>query len=158
MNTLIRRWPMMAAILVLAIVVGGIGTSASVQATNDANTIHSCVKKNGDVNILLGDGKKHKDNECKKKDTQLDWNIQGPQGPAGPQGSAGADSTVVGPSGRQGPVGPAPTVVGPSGPSGPHGPSGPAGTRGGGGPKSIDIDLGSIGLFFNATGGPPTRV
>ena len=33
------------------------------------------MKKNGDVSILLDDGKKHKDQECKKKDTQLDWSV-----------------------------------------------------------------------------------
>ncbi|MBQ12278.1 MAG: hypothetical protein CMJ45_12115 [Planctomyces sp.] len=133
MGKLIRYWPLMAAITVLALIAGGIGASVNAHAPNDANTVHACVKKNGDVSILLGEWKKHKDNECKKKDTQLDWNIQGPQGDtgsAGPSGPVGPASTVAGPTGPSGPEGPASTVAGPAGPSGPVGPSGPSGPSG----------------------------
>jgi hypothetical protein len=75
MSKLIKRWPFVAAIALMALIAGGIGDSVSAHVPDDGNTIHACVKKNGDVSILLEGGKKHKDGECKKKDTQLDWSI-----------------------------------------------------------------------------------
>ena len=44
--------------------------------TPSADIIHSCVKKSGEVHLLLDNGKKKAD-KCKKKDIQLDWNAQG---------------------------------------------------------------------------------
>jgi hypothetical protein len=104
------------------------GTLASAQG-NDQGAIHSCVRINGD-------GGQRADNEssdpnirivgagtnCKRNETPLAWNQQGPTGPAGspgPQGPAGPQ----GPKGDTGAQGPA----GPAGGSGPQGPQGPAG-------------------------------
>ena len=56
--------------------------------TPSADIIHSCVKKSGEVHLLLDNGKKKAD-KCKKKDIQLDWNAQGIQGDPGQQGVQG---------------------------------------------------------------------
>jgi hypothetical protein len=89
---------------------------------------------------------------CKKNETAISWNQQGPkgdsgpigpQGPKGDKGDAGASGAQgergeAGPPGPQGPAGPAGPVgakgdqglQGPQGPSGPQGPAGPAGPAG----------------------------
>ena len=56
--------------------------------TPSADIIHSCVKKSGEVHLLLDNGKKKAD-KCKKKDIQLDWNAQGIQGDPGQPGQQG---------------------------------------------------------------------
>ena len=56
--------------------------------TPSADIIHSCVKKSGEVHLLLDNGKKKAD-KCKKKDIQLDWNAQGIQGDPGQPGQPG---------------------------------------------------------------------
>ena len=65
--------------------------------TPSADIIHSCVKKSGEVHLLLDNGKKKAD-KCKKKDIQLDWNAQGIQGDPGQPGQQGIQS-VPGDSG-----------------------------------------------------------
>src|SRR5262245_32923782 len=60
--------------------------------------------------------------QCKAWETELSWNVPGPQGPVGPQGSPGS----VGPQGPAGSVGP----VGPQGPPGSQGPTGSQGPQG----------------------------
>jgi len=73
------------------------------------DVIQACVnEKSGEVHILLEDGKK-KAAKCKKKDIQLDWNIQGVPGEPGadsivpgPKGDTGDDSIVPGPKGDTG--------------------------------------------------------
>ena len=56
--------------------------------TPSADIIHSCVKKSGEVHLLLDNGKKKAD-KCKKKDIQLNWNAQGIQGDPGQPGQQG---------------------------------------------------------------------
>lgn len=91
----------------------------------DASRIHGCVKNHDDDD---DDGRRGHlyivgpDDACKKKETALDWNIQGPQGPAGPQGPKGD----TGPQGATGPQGP----QGPAGPQGQTGSTGPTGLSG----------------------------
>jgi hypothetical protein len=88
------------------------------------------------------------DEECKKNEVALDWNIQGPAGPAGPQGDVGpagppGPAGPAGPQGDVGPVGPAGAVgpAGPAGPAGPVGPQGPPGPSGLTGYEVVRVDF-----------------
>ena len=69
---------------------------------------------------------------CKKSDTKLSWNEQGPTGPAGPSGAAGPTGATgaAGPTGATGPTGPtgATGAAGPTGATGATGPTGPPGS------------------------------
>lgn len=47
------------------------------------NTINACVDKDGALRIVT------QEEQCKKKESPLSWNVQGEQGPQGPQGSVG---------------------------------------------------------------------
>src|SRR5262245_19575653 len=76
---------------------------------------------------------------CRRNESRLSWNVQGPAGPrgaAGPTGAVGAAGTT-GPAGAAGPAGPpgpkgdpgargATGAAGPKGDAGPQGPPGPA--------------------------------
>ena len=87
-------------IILLALLAGVAGTSADTPGSVESGIIHSCVKKSGEIHILLDDGKKKKDAECKKKDIQLNWNargVQGETGPAGPSGPTGSAGPTVPP-------------------------------------------------------------
>jgi hypothetical protein len=67
-----------------------------VYATVTGTTITACVAKDGSLSVSsIG-------NECKKGQTALSWNIQGPKGDKGDKGDAGP----VGPQGEKGDVGP----------------------------------------------------
>ncbi|GEM_PF-4089609 len=61
--------------------------------------ISICVTKAG-VTHVVGDGFKRAD--CKKNETLLTWNVQGPKGDKGDQGIQGEQGSI----GSQGPVGP----------------------------------------------------
>ena len=67
--------------------------------TPSADIIHSCVKKSGEVHLLLDNGKKKAD-KCKKKDIQLDWNAQGIQGDPGQPGQQGVQGDPGQPGGQ----------------------------------------------------------
>tara|TARA_B100000809_G_scaffold231673_1_gene247005 strand:- start:8 stop:313 length:306 start_codon:yes stop_codon:yes gene_type:complete len=97
--------------LLLAVVVAS--QASAHDATPSGDIIHSCVKKNGDVHILLDGadkgskdkGSKDKDsNDCKKKDVLLDWNAQGAPGDTGATGPDGATG-ATGPDDTTGPAG-----------------------------------------------------
>lgn len=151
-NSLRWLWRGTETLLLVGLMGAGVVTAVSAHGGGNG-IIHSCVKFEGD------DDDKGKDKDkalrghlyilqdststCKKGETTLDWNIQGPQGvpgplgPTGPQGPKGDTGAIgpqgpqglVGPPGPQGPIGPA----GPQGPIGPQGPKGDPGTGGGGG-------------------------
>ena len=54
---------------------------------NATNVIRGCVsKKSGAVRIITS-------GSCNSNETEVDWNITGPQGPAGPQGPEGEGSS-----------------------------------------------------------------
>src|ERR1035437_6975408 len=92
--------------------------SASPQVASATSPIVGCVNKtSGVLRIPKGD-------PCKKFETLLTWNAQGPTGPQGPAGAPGA----TGPTGAQGPAGPQ-GVQGPAGPAGAQGPAGSPGTN-----------------------------
>ena len=85
--------------LLLVVVLASQASAHTVPPSSDI--IHSCVKKNGDVHILLdGEDKGSKDkgskdggsnDGCKKKDTLLDWNAQGIQRDTGDTGATGPE-------------------------------------------------------------------
>jgi hypothetical protein len=88
----------------LGIIVPVVGAASWVAASeNPSPAIHACVhRETGQVRIVsAGD-------QCRRTETALEWNAEGPAGPAGAQGEPGA-----------------------TGPAGPAGPQGPAGTGGG---------------------------
>jgi hypothetical protein len=104
------------AILILLVVLLTASLSTWVVSAHggDATLIHACVRMrhpgnddNRDADSASGARSKlgsiriiAADEECKKNEVALDWNIQGPAGPQGPQGD-------VGPVGPPGPAGPA---------------------------------------------------
>ena len=79
-NTLIRRWPMISVIVVMALVVGGLGTThltGSLFAGGD--TIEACA--NGQHLRIVDNST----TDCKQNEEGLSWNQQGIQGEQGPQ-------------------------------------------------------------------------
>jgi hypothetical protein len=77
----------------------------------DAAVIYGCrANTTGLLHIVSGPG------QCTRTQTQISWDVVGPQGPVGPPG----------PTGPAGPIGPT-GLTGPAGPAGPQGPTGPAG-------------------------------
>jgi hypothetical protein len=74
-----------------------------------ADVIHACVGRFGLTRIVPPT------QGCRRTESLVVWNVQGPAGPSGLQGAEG-------PQGPQGPQGP----EGPQGPQGPQGPSGTA--------------------------------
>ena len=76
-------------ICTLGVVVGLLIVNAH---DGDVSQIHACVKThptNG-PNIRIIDA----NDICNKKETSLDWNIQGPLGPSGPPGPGGSSTLV----------------------------------------------------------------
>ena len=145
-----------AAVAVMtAAVVGG---AIAFGAVGGGGAINGCYDKtNGNLRVLVPGAK----NSCRRSESRISWNQQGPagatgavgpagpggpagpQGPAGPTGAAGANGNAgsAGPSGATGATGDTgPTgatgATGPAGPSGPTGPSGPSGPAGVGGALS----------------------
>ena len=90
------------------------GAAAMATAAGDAPaTIDACRNvRHGLVRIVFDV------NACKRNETQISWNVQGPPGPAGVAGLAGAVG-AAGPKGDTGAAGP----VGPAGPKGDPGAS-----------------------------------
>lgn len=102
----------------------GIGLSVvAYPADVAAQVIHACVdRRSGELRIIdAGE-------QCRNRESSLEWNIQGPVGPPGPIGPRGLDGPTgpAGPPGAEGAMGPA----GPIGPQGIEGPAGPAGSQG----------------------------
>lgn len=111
----------------LGIIVPVVGAASWVAANeNPSPTIHACVhRETGQVRIVSAG------EQCRRNETALEWNAEGPAGPAG----AGAEG-VMGPAGPQGEMGPAGPQgdIGPAGPAGDPGPAGPQGEPGPAGP------------------------
>ncbi len=67
--------------LIVTLVAGGTWALAH---GGDTNLVHACVNgDSGDVRVVGSN------EDCKKKETPLDWNIQGQPGPQGPIGNPG---------------------------------------------------------------------
>jgi len=117
------------AAVICAAFVGLSGASTTQQ-------INACVTDNGQMRIV-GDA-----TACKRGETPLTWNVQGPVGPIGPQGSKG-DTGPMGPQGATGPIG----QPGPVGPEGLQGPEGERGLIGPGARQVVDTlgqDVGTL--------------
>ncbi|HSC48775.1 MAG TPA: lamin tail domain-containing protein [Gaiellaceae bacterium] len=137
MRLIARRVALVALPLTLAAGVALAAQPASRQATNAV--VNACVKKKtGVVRIVTAR------RACKKGESPLAWNVQGPAGIRGANGSAG-------PAGPAGPVGPAgPTgAKGDAGARGPTGPAGPAGPKGDAGPALPSLEsLNGVGCHL----------
>jgi Collagen triple helix repeat (20 copies) len=105
-------------------VAGSISTTwAQAQDSNRSLTntnspvIYACYnKENGNLR-RVGDN-----DDCRKNEVLLTWNVRGPQGPPGPAGQTGAQG-MPGPKGEKGDMG----VAGPQGTQGQQGSQGPQG-------------------------------
>lgn len=111
-------------------------------STGTGGVINACAKargaeegQRGALRVVSAPG------DCKKNETALSWNEEGPAGargpagpagPAGPEGPAGpqGETGATGAQGERGPVGP----QGEAGPAGPQGERGETGATGPGGP------------------------
>lgn len=125
MRRRIRRLTVRAValgVVALALMVGGAGATAGLEAAVDDGVIKACRHKSG-VLLIPSAGK-----QCKRSEQALSWNVKGPAGPAGAAGAAGKDG-APGPAGAKGDPGPR-GETGPAGPTGPTGPAGPAGPGG----------------------------
>jgi hypothetical protein len=112
--------------------------------------INACVKKKSGLVRVVGSA-----GGCRKGESRLTWNVQGPAGPRGASGAAGE----IGPAGPAGPVGPAgpPGAKGDTGARGATGPAGAAGLAGPQGPAapalaSLEI-LNGIACHANGSAG-----
>ena len=80
---------MKKAVLAL-LAVAALGTAAAAiawAAAGDPAVINACVAKGSGVVRIPGAG------GCRRNETALDWNAQGPIGPQGPQGPAGSSGS-----------------------------------------------------------------
>jgi hypothetical protein len=111
----IRKRAARVALVGLAILAGATGVAyATAAVVASTSVINACTNdKNGELRMVEAAG------ACRRKESPVTWNVQGPQGDVGPAGSQG----LKGDAGATG-------VQGPPGPTGPQGPAGPAGTNG----------------------------
>jgi type VI protein secretion system component Hcp len=116
-RTMVRRGAKIAVPTVAAL---GAGGAVAIAATS-SNTIHGCYSKSKG-NLRVAD-------HCKRTETAITWNKQGPRGLAGATGATGA----------QGPQG----LPGAKGDTGPQGPAGPAGAAASTPPCDPPAGLGS---------------
>src|SRR5215475_298013 len=61
-------------------------------AADGGQTFQACVPKRTRVLRLLDDGK-----SCRRRETTIEWSVQGPTGPVGPTGATGGGGGVGGP-------------------------------------------------------------
>jgi Lamin Tail Domain/Collagen triple helix repeat (20 copies) len=121
----LRRRRVLLVALPVALV-AGVALAAQPSGRRPSNAvINACVKKgSGQVRVVRPGA------VCRKKESPLSWNAQGPAGPRGADGPTGATG-ATGPSGPAGPAGPA----GPKGDTGARGATGAAGPKGDAGPQ-----------------------
>jgi len=79
MSTLINRRPMAVLGTSGAIAFASLGHAAQASAS----TLYACVKKNGTARLFASKPR------CRKGETRLFWNVEGPQGPRGHNGANG---------------------------------------------------------------------
>lgn len=135
-----------------AAALGATVAAAAALTQTDDNVINACWDKKGNLRIVNA-----LTEPCKKDETPISWNQQGPQGqvgPAGPNGANGADGAPGAP-GAQGEPGPAGAVgpQGPAGPTGAPGQDGAPGSSGGGaaapqGPDCSFVSSGEVADIF----------
>jgi hypothetical protein len=97
MRRLLGRRGLAAAVVVAAVVIGGIAYAS----IPDANgVIHGCYRKvNGQLRVIDTDT----GGKCLASELPVDWSQSGPTGATGATGATG-------PTGQQGPPGPSPTL------------------------------------------------
>jgi hypothetical protein len=117
---------------------GVIGLALGISGASSTQQILACVNKLGELRIVQAS------DECKRTESPLTWNIQGPSGPTGPQGPKG-DPGSPGTPGAEGPRG----LEGPVGLQGEMGPTGPAGA---GSLRIIDAVGNDVGPFVRESG------
>jgi hypothetical protein len=122
----------------------GVALAAQPGARPTSAVINACVKKNsGLVRVVRGSS------SCKKGESPLAWNRQGPAGSRGISGSNGS----VGPAGPAGIAG-APGAKGDDGARGAAGPAGPAGPKGDAGPALPSLEaLNGVGCHLGGSPG-----
>ena len=111
-STRSRRFPRWATAAGIGAVVIGGGTTAAAElafASTPAPQVLTACKSSAGFLRLVG-----APSDCRRNETAVQWNAQGPAGPTGPAGPAG----LTGATG----------ATGPAGPQGPAGPEGPAGS------------------------------
>jgi len=97
---LTRRGP--ALLMAIGLVLAAVGTVAAKTVgtgLGSGGSITACVKNEGQVRFVVSPS------QCKRPETAVTFNVQGPPGPQGPAGPAGAPGPA-GPQGVQGPAGP----------------------------------------------------
>ena len=138
-------------LLALAATIGGAAvlavTAEHLQAQIPTNgVIYACVRLDRDkdegklVRLVAGD------EPCRRNETRIRWNVEGPTGPQGPKGATGAKGTN-GVNGAEGPMGPPGLAgadgldgeMGPQGAQGETGPTGPTGEQGAPGMPAVSI-------------------
>ncbi|MDX6505392.1 MAG: trimeric autotransporter adhesin [Gaiellaceae bacterium] len=149
-----RRVMLVALPLVL---VAGVALAAQPNGRRPSNAvINACVKKKtGQVRVVAAGA------SCRRGESPLTWNAQGPVGARGASGIAGA----TGPAGPAGPAGAtgqkgdsgARGATGPAGAAGPAGPQGAAGPQGPAGPSLPSLEsLNGIGCHLAGAAGTAT--
>lgn len=133
-----RRVALVALPLAL---VAGVAFAQPKAPGSTSAVINACVKKtNGSVRVVKAAG------SCRKGESALAWNRQGPAGVRGTNGSDGAP----GPAGPGGPAG----AAGAKGAAGAIGPAGPAGPKGDAGPALPSLEsLNGVGCHLGGSPG-----
>ena len=141
-----RTVALVASALALAAAVpwaiaSGVGAATKETPATSGELIRACADDRTGKLALRG--------RCRKGETRVTWNREGPEGPqgvAGPPGEQGIPG-AQGPAGEQGPMGRSGGrgPAGPTGPEGPPGPTGPAGATGPAGPAGPTGATGTTG-------------
>jgi hypothetical protein len=122
-----------------AVALVGVFMLARLNGAGETSQIFACAdRQDGRLRAVQAD------QLCKKDESRLVWNVQGPAGPQGPEG----------PQGQIGPEGP----TGPQGPTGLQGDAGPQGVPGLGSVRVIDLTGKNVGPFVPGNGSTPDGV
>jgi Lamin Tail Domain/Collagen triple helix repeat (20 copies) len=149
-----RRVLLVALPLALA---AGVALAAQPSARRPSSAvINACVKKkSGLVRVVASL------NACRRGESPLSWNVQGPVGARGPTGAPGPAGSP-GPTGQAGAPGPkgdtgARGATGPAGAPGPAGQRGPTGPQGPAGPPLASLEtLNGIACHLASVAGTAT--
>jgi len=97
MTAFLARLPTSSIVVLLVVLAAGVGGGYALAASK-TKTITVCADKGTGILHLKTRGK------CKRSQTRVTWNQQGPQGAQGPPGAQGSQGTA-GAQGQQGPAG-----------------------------------------------------
>ena len=84
-----RSISLAVAVLILAVMLTGVASVRLSAQNGEASVVHSCLKKKGGELKIIG-----ADEDCKKNETPLEWNLQGPSGPQGDLGPQGPQGLI----------------------------------------------------------------